>query len=71
MTKTTQLAELSDLICGEKVHINLGIAKLVEFALQRGEGVLADNGGLNCLTGSRTGRSPKDRSSSKTPQPVT
>ena len=61
MTKTTQVAELSELICGEKVHINLGIAKLVEFALQRGEGVLADNGGLTCLTGSRTGRSPKDR----------
>jgi hypothetical protein len=34
MTKATQVAELSDLICGEKVHINLGIAKLVEFALQ-------------------------------------
>ena len=71
MTKATQVAELSDLICGEKVHTNLGIAQLVEFALQRAEGVLADNGGLNCLTGSRTGRSPKDRSSSKTPQPVT
>ncbi|MBY0309046.1 MAG: phosphoenolpyruvate carboxykinase (ATP), partial [Phycisphaerales bacterium] len=44
-----------------RVHTNLAPAKLIEMALSRGEGVLASNGGLLCLTGDRTGRSPKDK----------
>jgi phosphoenolpyruvate carboxykinase (ATP) len=43
------------------VHWNIHVALLVEKALARGEGVLATNGALVAYTGSRTGRSPKDK----------
>jgi phosphoenolpyruvate carboxykinase (ATP) len=43
------------------VHANLAAAVLVEHAVRRGEGVLADSGALVALTGTHTGRSPKDR----------
>lgn len=41
--------------------MNLSAAELVERALVAGEGKLASNGALMCLTGDRTGRSPKDK----------
>ncbi len=40
---------------------NLSSAELVERAIAAGEGQLASNGALVCLTGDRTGRSPKDK----------
>jgi phosphoenolpyruvate carboxykinase (ATP) len=43
------------------VHANLPAAKLVERALQRGEGVLASNGALAVRTGKHTGRAPRDK----------
>src|SRR6266851_2384945 len=43
------------------VHANLSPAALIEMAVHRGEGQLTETGALNALTGSRTGRSPKDR----------
>jgi phosphoenolpyruvate carboxykinase (ATP) len=44
-----------------KAHNNLTPAELVEAALQRGEGQLANSGALAADTGEFTGRSPKDK----------
>ncbi|MCU0447019.1 MAG: phosphoenolpyruvate carboxykinase (ATP) [Microscillaceae bacterium] len=44
-----------------QVFWNQSPAELTEFALQNGEGVLADNGAIMCDTGKFTGRSPKDK----------
>ncbi len=43
------------------VHAGLAPAPLVEWALRRGEGILAANGAFVANTGAHTGRSPKDR----------
>jgi phosphoenolpyruvate carboxykinase (ATP) len=43
------------------VYANFTAPRLVELALERGEGLLTANGALVAYTGSRTGRSPKDR----------
>lgn len=44
-----------------KIYRNLAPAKLIEKALERGEGTLGANGALVTNTGERTGRSPNDR----------
>jgi phosphoenolpyruvate carboxykinase (ATP) len=49
------------LATGSQVHTNLPVAQLIETALARGEAHLAANGALVAYTGSRTGRSPKDK----------
>lgn len=43
------------------IHHQLNVPELIEKALQRGEGKLADSGALAVDTGFFTGRSPKDR----------
>ncbi|HYZ87475.1 MAG TPA: phosphoenolpyruvate carboxykinase (ATP) [Bryobacteraceae bacterium] len=45
----------------QAVHWNLGAAQLLEQAIQRREGLLANNGALVVRTGQFTGRSPKDK----------
>lgn len=49
------------------VHRNLPAAALVEHAIRRNEGSLADNGALVVRTGEPSGRSPKDRFVVETP----
>ena len=43
------------------VHWNFGVASLVEDAIRRGEGAMADSGPLVCRTAPHTGRSPNDK----------
>jgi len=52
---------LDTLLKSEKVHRNLHSGLLVEHAIRRGEGLLADNGALVGYTGTYTGRTPKDK----------
>ncbi len=54
-----QLSRLN--LSSSRVFTNLPSADLVERAIAAGEGKLASNGALVCLTGDRTGRSPKDK----------
>jgi len=54
-------AALETLLKTNKVHRNLHSGPLVEHAVRRGEGHLADNGALSAFTGKYTGRTPKDR----------
>ena len=52
---------LEALLKSNKIHRNLHSGVLVEHAIRRGEGLLADNGSLVGYTGKHTGRSPKDK----------
>src|SRR5215472_3747878 len=52
---------LGTLLKSSKVHRNLHSGPLVEHAVRKGEGHLADNGAFAAYTGKYTGRTPKDR----------
>ncbi|HEY7406358.1 MAG TPA: phosphoenolpyruvate carboxykinase (ATP) [Candidatus Angelobacter sp.] len=58
---------LDTLLKSSKVHTNLHSGLLVEHAVRRGEGLLADNGALVGYTGKFTGRTPKDKFTVKDP----
>src|SRR5690242_17315639 len=60
-------ATLETLLKSDKVHRNLHSGILVEHAVRRGEGLLADNGAIVAYTGKYTGRSVKDKSTVKDP----
>ena len=52
---------LKDLgINSEKVNVDWSPAKLTEYAVKAGEGVLTNTGSLMCKTGKYTGRSPQN-----------
>ncbi|HHW58170.1 MAG TPA: phosphoenolpyruvate carboxykinase (ATP) [Clostridia bacterium] len=53
--------EKLNIINVKNVYRNLPVSKLVEEAIKRGEGVLANNGAFNVYTGKYTGRSPNDK----------
>src|SRR5262245_5222200 len=53
--------ELSDRLGQANVHLNLSPAMLVEESLRRHEARLCSNGAIVGETGTRTGRSPKDK----------
>lgn len=59
--ETKTVHKLADVLANTKVYANLPVARLVEMAVQRGEGMMTDRGALNALTGKFTGRSPKDK----------
>ena len=54
-------AILDSLFKNNTVHRNLHSGVLVEHAIRRGEGQLADNGALAAYTGKFAGRTPKDK----------
>ena len=55
-------------IQGARVRLNLSEAALYEEALRRGEGRLAAQGPIVCLTGHHTGRSPNDKFIAREPE---
>jgi phosphoenolpyruvate carboxykinase (ATP) len=61
-TSVEEIAKtIQALAAGPRVHTNLSVALLIEDALNRREARLAANGAIVACTGSRTGRSPKDK----------
>ena len=54
-------AELDLSFGSAQIHVNLSTSELIESALVNREGSLTSSGALVCLTGARTGRSPKDK----------
>ena len=60
-TATVGEEKLAELLAQKNVHKNLPPGRLVEESLRRGETRLAANGAIVGDTGSRTGRSPKDK----------
>ena len=65
MSQVTQKPAID--LSPKRASLNLAPAELVERALASGEGRLASNGALVCMTGDRTGRSPNDKYLEDTP----
>jgi phosphoenolpyruvate carboxykinase (ATP) len=54
-------SELTQLLNGPNVHLQLSVPQLVEKVLHRNEGILTSSGAVRAETGKYTGRSPKDK----------
>jgi phosphoenolpyruvate carboxykinase (ATP) len=62
MTSDSVVSSSSPLAASpEQAHRNLSAAELVEYAVRRQEGTLTSLGAFAAFTGTRTGRSPKDK----------
>ena len=61
MSSVLEVPDLMQVLGQDRMHRNLHPARLVEAALRRDEAQLAARGSLVAETGSRTGRSPKDK----------
>lgn len=61
MSVDASTTDLLSLLSAPHVHRNLTTPQLVEAAIARGEARMASNGALVAMTGSRTGRSVKDK----------
>ncbi|KON86661.1 phosphoenolpyruvate carboxykinase [Sporosarcina globispora] len=53
--------ELSQLLNGSNIQVQLSVPQLVEKVLNRNEGSLTSTGAIRATTGKYTGRSPKDK----------
>ncbi|MBG9542573.1 phosphoenolpyruvate carboxykinase [Cytobacillus firmus] len=53
--------ELSELLNGSNIQVQLSVPQLVEKVLNRNEGSLTSTGAVRASTGKYTGRSPKDK----------
>lgn len=60
-SKEASRAKLAAFLQGARIHRNLSASQLIAVSLARRESKLAANGALVAYTGSRTGRSPKDK----------
>lgn len=54
-------SEATTVVVTENIYIDLSSDELIQHALRRNEGILAENQSLTVQTGPRTGRSPNDR----------
>lgn len=53
--------QLTDLLKGNNIQVQLSVPQLVEKVLSRGEGLITSTGAVRATTGKYTGRSPKDK----------
>lgn len=61
MSSALEVPDLMQVLGQDRMHRNLHPARLVEAVLRRDEARLAARGSLVAETGSRTGRSPRDK----------
>jgi phosphoenolpyruvate carboxykinase (ATP) len=61
MNSVGMSTELTELLKGNNIHIQLSVPQLVEKVLERKEGILTSTGAVRATTGKYTGRSPKDK----------
>ena len=57
----TYVGRLNEILQRKSTLLDLSAARLVEYAITRGEGQLSANGALAVQTGKYTGRSPQDK----------